>query len=140
MTSDEQNGQQPISKRGARRLIQRALVLAARDKHLRQHFREARLTTLWVLEDWNFVWTAIFDRGKIHFERRPAKHPDLTLTWRTSEEFFEQIDGGNIPEGSFQIEGTLEHQRLFEPILRGFSRMLRHVIANPVDDEGESLL
>src|SRR5438128_9637996 len=46
-----------LSKRAARRLIQRALVLTGRDRHVREHIREARLTMLWVLEDWGFAWT-----------------------------------------------------------------------------------
>jgi hypothetical protein len=129
-----------FSKRAARRLIQRAFVLVARDKHLRQHIREARLTTLWVLEDWNFAWTAVFDRGRIDFERRPARQPDLTLSWRTAQEFFDQVEDGVAPEGGFQIQGKQEYCRLFGPLLKGFLLLLRHVIANPVDDAGESLL
>ena len=140
MKSDEPHGQPPISKRAARRLIQRAWVLAARDKHLRQHFREIRLTTLWVLEDWNLAWTAVFDRGKIHFERRPAKQPDMTFCWPTAQAFFEQVNDGIAPEDGFQFEGTQEHRRLFAPLLKGFLTLLRHVIANPVDDAGERLV
>lgn len=129
-----------FSKRAARRLIQRALVLVARDKRLRQHFRETRLTTLWVLEDWNFAWTVVFDRGRIEFERRPARQPDLTLSWPTAQEFFDQVEDGASPEGSFQFQGKEACRPPFEPVLKGFLRMLRHVIANPVDDAGESLL
>jgi len=140
VTSDEPQDQQPISKRAARRLIQRAWVLAARDKRLRQHFREIRLTTLWVLEDWNLAWTAVFDRGRIHVERRLAKQPDMTFCWTTAQEFFEQVDNGIAPEDGFQFVGTQEHRRLFGPLLKGFLLMLRHVIANPVDDAGESLV
>jgi hypothetical protein len=129
-----------FSKRAARRLIQRALVLAARDKHLRQHIREARLKTLWVLEDWNFTWTVVFDRGRIDFERRPARQPDLTFSWRTAQEFFDQVQDGAVPEGGFQYQGKQEYFRPFGPFLKGFLLLLRHVIANPVDDTGESLL
>lgn len=78
----------PPSKRAARRIIQRAFVLTGRDKQFRQHIREVRLTTLWALEDWELIWTVIINRGKIEFERRPTKHPDLTLSWPTADEFF----------------------------------------------------
>ena len=88
MTEQDQESSVPPSKRAARRILQRAFVLTGRDKQLRQHIREARLTTLWILEDWDLVWTVIIDRGKIEFERRPAKHPHLTLSWKTANEFF----------------------------------------------------
>jgi len=73
-----------FSKRAARRLIQRALVLLRRDKHIRQRLREARATTLWVLADWDFAWTVVLSGGRIEFERRPSKQPDLTFSWRTA--------------------------------------------------------
>ena len=64
-----------ISKRAARRLIQQAIVLTGRDLSVRQHIREVQLATLWVLEDWNFEWTVNLDRGKVRFDRRPARAP-----------------------------------------------------------------
>jgi hypothetical protein len=130
----------PFSKRAARRMIQRAFVLLGRNKHLRQHIREAHLTTLWVLEDWNFVWTVIFDRGRIEFERRPAKKPDLAFTWRTAGAFLRQVEEGSAPEGSFELAGNQELRRFSEPLLKGLLESLRHVLRNPVDDVGESLL
>jgi len=128
------------SKRAARRLIQRAVVLLGRDKHVRQHLREARLTTLWILADEDFAWTVVLGGGRIEFERRPAKQPDLRLAWRTAEEFFQHVDEGVAPEGSFEFQGKQEHRRFSEPLLKGFLLSLRHVLANPVDDAGESLL
>jgi hypothetical protein len=218
----------PPSKRAARRLIQRALVLTGRDKQLRQHLREARLTTLWILEDWDLVWTVIIDRGKIEFERRPAKHPDLTLTWQTANEFFsyasrsfrgvvgqrathrnksqdvtpakarvhvqEELDSrvrgndvafdgakrrishgpcfqGEIPrgvypeqtgetfrraqddserarnasesaspEGTLELAGNIELRRAASHLLNSFLNHLGHVLRNPVNGAGESLL
>lgn len=129
-----------LSKRAARRLIQRALVLLGRDKHVRQHLREAHATTLWVLEDWDFAWTVILKGGKIEFERRPARQPDLAFSWRTANEFFQQVEDGVAPEGSFPMQGKQEHRRIGESLLKGFLLSLRHVLANPVDDAGESLL
>ena len=129
-----------FSKRAARRLIQRALVLLKRDKHLRQRLREARATTLWVLEDWDFAWTVVLHGGRIEFERRPNKRPDVTFSWRTAEEFLNQAQDGAIPPTSFQIQGKQEQRRVCEPLLTGFLLSLRHVLASPVDDSGESLL
>ena len=129
-----------FSKRGARRLIQRAFVLASRDKHLRQHIREAHLTTLWVLEDWNLVWTVTLDRGRIDFARRPAKNPDLTFAWRSAEEFFSQAEDGVPTESDSKFFGRQELRRFSEPLLKGLRASLRYVLSTPVDDAGESLL
>jgi len=158
------------SKRAARRIIQRAFVLTGRDRQLRQHLREARLTTLWILEDWDLVWTLIIDRGKMEFARRPAKHPDLTLTWRTANEFFScassssrprthgkgmsqgprfqsetphsaQNEGESTPaESTLELVGNIEQQRVANHLLNSFLGYLGHVLRNPVDGSGESLL
>ena len=98
----------PPSKRAARRILQRAFVLTGRDRQLRQHIREARLTTLWILEDWDLVWTVTIDHGKIEFERRPAKHQDLTLSWQTASEFFSCAREGTLPESRLEWAGNLE--------------------------------
>ena len=129
-----------FSKRAARRLIQRALVLVARDKHVRQHIREARMTTLWIIEDWNFAWTVVLDRGRIEFERRPSRRPDLTISWRSVDEFFRQVDDGVGAESAFDSQGVEEFRRFAEPLRKAFLLSLRHVLANPVDDAGVSLL
>jgi len=128
-----------LSKRAARRLIQRAFVLAAREKAIRQLIREAELSTLWVLQDWKLEWTVFLHRGRFEVERRPAKHPDVTLLWPTAQEFFQQAEraGGHV-----QVEfiPPQQRRRFFEPLLRGFFASLRQVLRNPVDDQGESLL
>lgn len=129
-----------LSKRAARRIIQRAFVLAGRDKHVRQHIREAHFTTLWLLQDWNLTWTVVLDRGKFTFERRPAKKPDLVLSWRTAEEFFNQGEDGTPVESTFELEGALELHRFYAPVLKGLFASLRQVLHNPIDDAGESLL
>ncbi len=129
-----------LSKRAARRLIQRAFVLMGRDKHVRQHIRESDIVSLWTLEDWDFAWTVILDHGKIEFERRPAKNPDLTLRWNTAEEFLKQVETGVVPEGGVEFGGREDLRRFREDFLSWVLRSLRHVMQNPVDDAGESLL
>lgn len=129
-----------FSKRAARRLIQRAFVLTGRDKHVRQHIREAHLTSLWVLREWNLAWTVVLDRGRVEFERRPARKPDVTLTWDTAENFFSQVEGSTSPDGGFDLAGTQELRSFVETLRKGFFASLRHVLRHPVDDAGESLL
>jgi hypothetical protein len=130
----------PPSKRAARRIVQRAFVLTGRDRQLRQHIREARLTTLWILEDLDLVWTVTIDHGKIEFERRPAKHPDLTLSWQTASEFFSCAREGTSAESRLELAGNLELQRVASHLLKRFLGHLGHVLRNPVDGAGESLL
>lgn len=129
-----------LSKRGARRIIQRAFVLMGRDKFLRQQIRESEITTLWIVEDWELEWTVFLHRGRFEVERRPAKHPDVTLLWATAEEFFRQVERSGEAPVQVQISPPPEHRRFFETLLRGFFDRLRHVLANPVDDVGESVL
>ena len=129
-----------LSKRAARRIIQRAIVLMGRDKVLRQQIRESQITTLWIVEDWELEWTVFLHRGRFEVERRPAKHPDVTLAWPTAEEFFQQVDRSGDAGVQFQILPAQERRRFFDTLLRGFFACLRHVLANPVDDVGETLL
>jgi hypothetical protein len=129
-----------LSKRAARRIIQRTFILMGKDKFLRQQIRESEITTLWIVEDWELEWTVFLQRGKFELERRPAKHPDVTLTWATAQEFFQQVDRSGEANLQVQILPAQEHRRFFETLLRGFFACLRHVLANPVDALGESLL
>jgi hypothetical protein len=129
-----------LSKRAARRIIQRAFVLMGRDKTLRQQIRESEITTLWIIEDWELAWTVLFHRGRFEVERREAKHPDVTLTWVTAQEFFQQVDRASNSDVQVQMVPAQEHRRFYETILRGFFANLRHVLSNPVNDVGESLL
>jgi hypothetical protein len=129
-----------LSKRAARRIIQRTFVLMGKDKILRQHIRESRITTLWIVEDWELEWTVFLHRGKFELERRPARHPDVTLSWPTAEDFFRQVDRTGDANVEVQILPEQEHRRFLETLLRGFFAYLRHVLANPVDALGESLL
>src|SRR5579859_3986443 len=97
---DEERTAEPVSepaslsKRAALRVFQRALVLAGRDRNARQHIREAHCSILWVIEDWELAWTVNLDRGKIEFDRRPTKHPDLTLTFSSAADFFKKVESG----------------------------------------------
>ena len=129
-----------LSKRAARRIIQRAFVLMGREKSLRQHIRGVELTTLWVLEDWDLEWTVDLRRGRFKVGRRPAKHPDVTLTWATAQEFFRPDDPAGDGARQVRLEPAPGQRRFFEPLLRGFFNSLRHVLRHPVDDTGESLL
>ena len=129
-----------LSKRAARRIIQRTFVLMGKDKVLRQLIRESEITTVWMIEDWELEWTVLLRRGKFEVERRQSKRPDITLTWPTAEEFFRQVDRSG--DASVQVEMTPEqdHPRFFETLLRGFFSTLRSVLENPVDAVGQNLL
>jgi len=139
-TLPRQDPASSLSKRAARRIIQRAFVLMGREKVLRQQIRESEITTLWMVEDWEMEWTVFLHRGRFEVERRPAKHPDVTLAWLTAKEFFQQVDRSGEANVQVQILPAQEHRRFFETLLRGFFTCLRRVLANPVDDVGESLL
>ncbi len=130
----------PFSKRAARRMIQRAFVLAGRGRTVRQHIREARLTTLWTIEDWQLSWTVVLDRGQITLDRRPAKHPDLILSWPTSEEFLRQVEVGAVAENRIERTGDLSAWRTLQPVLKTFFVCLRDVLCDPVDENGDPLI
>ena len=160
MTEQTSESLLPPSKRAARRIIQRAFVLTGRDKHLRQQIRSARLATLWILEDWDMIWTVLIDRGKLEFERRPAKHPDLIFNWPTASDFFLaaskdlsraaltaslwQSPGsaarGGDAQSALTLTGNVELRSLAGNLLHCFLGQLGHVLRNPVDGVGESLL
>jgi hypothetical protein len=129
-----------LSKRAARRIIQRTFVLMGKDKVLRQQIRESQVATLWTIDDWELEWTVFLHRGKFEFERRSAKHPDVTLSWPTAEEFFRQAERAGDSDVQCHILPEQERRRFFDALLRGFFATLRHVLARPVDALGESLL
>ena len=129
-----------ISKRAARRLIQQAFVLTARERSVRQHIREARIETLWVLEDWNFAWTVSIDRGKIRFDRRPTRAPDVTLTWPDAAEFLTAAQEGRMADDSRVLAGDPASRAYAETVYRSFCRSLEQVIKYPVDDAGNPLM
>ena len=129
-----------LSKRAARRIIQRTFVLMGKDKVLRQLIRESEITTVWMIEDWELEWTVLLRRGKFEVERRQSKRPDITLTWPTAEEFFRQVDRTGDASVQVQMTPEQEHPRFFETLLRGFFSTLRSVLENPVDAVGQNLL
>lgn len=129
-----------LSKRAARRAIQRTFVLVGRDRRIRQHLREADLTTLWVLEDWGLEWTVVLDHGKLDFHRGRVGRPNLTFAWRTAEAFFTQIETGRPVEGAYESLGDSVWKKLCEPVYDAFCGSLRGVLLNPIDDAGERLL
>ena len=159
MTEQSTESLVPPSKRAARRIVQRAFVLTGRDRHFRQQIRSVRFTTLWILEDWELVWTVIIDRGSLEFERRPVKHPELVFNWRTASEFFasagDERRGAELVAGLGQslgpprdgetqsaltMSGSVEFRRVASNLLHCFLGHLGHVLRNPVDGAGESLL
>lgn len=127
-----------LSKRAARRLIQRAFVLAGRDKAVRQAIREARLSTAWSIEDWSFVFTLLLDRGRLDFERRPAKKNDASFTWATATGFFSDVETGRLTAAAH--EGPREWRHAFELLFRVFAGALRKLLENPVDENGDPLV
>jgi hypothetical protein len=129
-----------LSKRAARRIIQRTFVLMGKDKPLRQLIRESEITTVWIIEDWEFEWTVLLHRGKFEVERRQSKRPNVTLTWPTAVEFFNQVDRPGDAGVQVQIVPEQDHSRFFETLLRGFFSTLHLVLENPVDAVGQSLL
>ena len=129
-----------ISKRAARRLLQRAFVLAGRDRTVRQHIREARVTTLWALGNWRFEWTVTLERGKVQFDRRPTRAPDLTFTWPSAEEFFKSLWEGKNPDASLILAGDLRLRRYSDPVYTAFCRLLQQVMQAPFDEAGNRLL
>ncbi len=128
-----------LSKRAARRLIQRAFVLAGRERNVRQHIREARGAILWVIEDWDLAWTIFFEKGKLEFDRRPAKRPDLTLTWPTAEEFFAQIEATTRRDDLPERTGNAQLWKFGQPVYAAFLVALREVLLDPVDEDGTRL-
>jgi len=129
-----------LSKRAARRAIQRAFVLVGRDRRIRQDLRDADLTTLWVLEDWGLEWTVVLDHSRLEFHRGRVGKPNLTFAWRTAEAFFNQIETGKPVEGAFELVGDSAWKKLCEPVYEAFCGSLRGVLRNPIDDDGERLL
>jgi hypothetical protein len=111
-----------------------------REKTLRQQIRESELATLWIIEDWELEWSVFLHHGRLKVERRPARHPDVTLTWASGEEFLKQAEQPDATLGQVRIIPAQERRRFFEALLRGFFACLRRVLSNPVDEQGDSLL
>jgi hypothetical protein len=128
-----------LSKRAARRLIQRAFVLAGRDRNVRQHIRSAKCLTLWAIEDWELEWTVSLDRGRLEFDRRPTKRPDLTLAWATADDFFKQVTTGTRKDDAPEHSGAPGFWKVAQPVYSAFCAAMRGVLQNPVDENGVRL-
>lgn len=128
--SESAAGLPQLSKRAARRLIQRAFVLAGRDRNVRQHIRQANVTTLWTIEDWGLAWTVVLERGRVEFERRPTKKPDVSFGWLTAKEFFRHIETDAPGEGTSEVAGDLALRRFTEPVCQAFRSSLRELLRN----------
>lgn len=129
-----------LSKRAAQRLIQRALVLAARSRNVRQHIREADLTSVWSIDDWGLEWAVTIRRGKLDFDRRLPCHADIRVSWPTAEAFFQgaaAVDERALP---LQYEGPPESRRLWGIIHHAFCAALAGLLQNPIDEDGRSLV
>jgi len=145
-----------LSKRAAQRLIQRAIVLAARDRNVRQHIREADLDSVWEIADWRMEWAVAIRRGRLEFDRRLPHRPDIRVTWPSAEDFFAGIAPPEAPgpqdtletgerRGNANLvqpryEGPMEARRTWEVVLKAFRAALGELLQNPVDQDGRNLI
>jgi hypothetical protein len=128
-----------LSKRGTQRLIQRALVLAGRSRNVRQHIREAELTSVWTIEDWGMKWAVEIRRGRLDFDRRLPHQPDIRITWPTAEGFLAEGRGSGSILDQARYEGPPEARRIWDVIHHAFAVALGEVLRNPVDQDGRRL-
>ena len=145
MTSDERAGETEstslaLSKRGARRVIQRAFVLVGRAKPIRQHLRETALTTHWTVEDWALEWTVSLDHGRVEFSRGHVGKAQVSYVWKTGARFLNHIESQVGPKDEFAYVGDLVWHRVVDPVFKAFATTLKEVLADPIDDDGVRLL
>jgi len=129
-----------LSKRGARRVIQRAFVLVGRQRAIRQHLREVELNSHWRVEDWDLEWTVRFDHGRLEFHRGHVGQAQASYAWQTGECFLAHTRSGTAPNEGFQFVADPVWRHVVDPVFKAFSTTLRSVLADPVDDEGTRLL
>lgn len=129
-----------LSKRGARRVIQRAFVLVGRERAIRQHIREVELNTHWAIEDWELEWTVAIDHGRLEFHRGHVGKAQVTYSWPTGEDFLTQVETGAAPRNEFQLVADPIWRRVIDPVFNSFLTVLRVVLADPIDDDGVRLL
>ena len=127
-----------LSKRAAQRLIQRAFVLAGRNRNVRQHIREADLTSVWTIEDWDLEWAVTIRRGKIDFDRRLPHQPDIHAIWTTAEGFFAEAEQSGASQAEY--DGTPEARRTWDVVYAAFRDALKALLLDPVDQDGRSLV
>ncbi|MBI4165243.1 MAG: hypothetical protein HY508_05860 [Acidobacteria bacterium] len=137
------NSEEPVaslSKRGARRVIQRAFVLMGRDKALRQRLKGVELMTRWMVEDWGLEWTVIIDRGRVEFHRGHFGKAQVSFLWKTGDDFLGQVASGRDPGDGFGLECVPALRRVLDLLLAAFCSTLRTVLTDPVDDDGVRLV
>jgi hypothetical protein len=127
-----------LSKRAAQRLIQRAFVLAGRDRNVRQHIREADLSSVWTIEDWDIEWAVAIRRGKLDFERRLPHRPDIRATWPTADGFFAEIE--ETGACMLRYDGPPEARRTWDVVYAALRTALKGLLLDPVDSDGRSLV
>jgi len=136
------NGEEPVpslSKRAARRVIQRAFVLIGRDKALRQKLRSGKLTTRWLVEDWGLEWTVIIAEGHLEFHRGHVGKAQVSFLWKSGDDFLGQIATGTNPGDGFELECEPALRRVVDSLFAAFGNTLKAVLADPVDDDGVRL-
>ncbi len=129
-----------LSKRAARRIIQRAFVLVGRERAVRQHLREVELITLWVIEDLDLEWTLILNHGTLEFHRGRSAKPQLTLVWSEGARFFAAPEPRARGDEGFEKIGDAAHWKTLEPVYRSLGPALSEVLRNPVDDQNDPLV
>ncbi len=130
-----------LSKRAAQRLIQRAIVLAGRNRNVKQQIREADLTSVWSIEDWDLEWAVAIRRGKLDFDRRLPRQPDIQVRWPTAEGFFAEAGNkGPASPNQGQYEGPPQMRRMWDVLYHAFRVALGDVLQDPVDEEGTRLV
>ena len=128
-----------LSKRGARRVIQRAVVLLGRDKAFRQKVRTVQLNSRWNVEDWDLEWTVIVTQGRMEFHRGETGRAQTHLRWKTGEDFLKHVESGRAPGDGFEHECPAAEKALVESLLARFCATLKSVLADPADDDGVRL-
>jgi hypothetical protein len=129
-----------LSKRAARRVIQRAFVLVGRERAIRQHIREVELNTQWTVEDWGLEWTVQLAHGRLVFHRGHVGRPQVSYIWETGEGFMGHVESRILPEQGFRLVADPIWRRVVEPVFNSFLTAVRAVLADPVDDDGKRLL
>lgn len=129
-----------LSKRAAQRLIQRALVLAGRNRNVKQHIREADLATIWSIEDWRLEWAVGIRRGEIEFDRRLPHKPDIRATWPTAQAFFAEAEAPESPSTELRYDGPPQARRTWDVVHHAFRESLRNLLEDPHDQDGHSLV
>lgn len=130
-----------LSKRGAQRLIQRAIVLAGRNRNVKQQIRELDLTSVWSIEDWDLEWAVAIRRGKLDFDRRLPRRPDIQVRWPTAEGFFSEASGPTaVAPSQGRYEGPPQMRRMWDVLHQAFRAALGEVLENPVDEDGTRLV